>query len=152
MVQPPLVRRDATAKVVPLALYSDGVQYEKRDSVTGLWMINLATNKRYLLLVLRKRTRCGCACKGWCSVYASLDYVKWLLEILAEGIHPHRRHDGSEWQATNPCDAARAPLGFRRACLYTKGNWLELCTLLGYPNWRSHANPCFLCGCTGGPE
>ena len=140
----PLVRGDATAKVVPLAPYSDGVQYEKRDTVTGLWLINLASGKRHLILPHRKRIRCACACKGWCSMYAALELVKWHLKTFVEGMHPRRRHDNTEWSATDPCcDKAGAPLGFRGACLFMKGDLLELCKVLGYPIWASHAHPCF---------
>ena len=66
----PLMRGVRGQKVIPLALCMDGVQFQKRDSVTGFWLTNLVTDRRRLLFVLRRRLICRCGCVGWCSLYA----------------------------------------------------------------------------------
>ena len=62
-----------------------------------MWIVNLATNRRHVTIVLRKRELCRCACKGWCTIYGALDCLKWQLAYLARGELPPTRHDGAPW-------------------------------------------------------
>ena len=55
--------------IVPLAIYSDGVVFQKRDTAIGMWLINLLTQQRYLVWVVRKRLSCPCGCAGWCTMW-----------------------------------------------------------------------------------
>ena len=50
------ISADVDAKVLPLALYCDGVAYsnQKRNSVTGYWVSNLATQQKHLIFPMRK--------------------------------------------------------------------------------------------------
>ena len=50
----PVTAADPEKRVVPFALYSDGVDYGKRSHQTGFWMYNLLTKQRILICTLRK--------------------------------------------------------------------------------------------------
>jgi hypothetical protein len=41
--------------VQPGALYLDGVPYANNDSIIGVWIENMINQKRYLVVVLRKK-------------------------------------------------------------------------------------------------
>lgn len=139
--------------IVPLGLYLDGVPFLKRDSALGIWLINLATTKRHLALVLRKRQTCRCSCQGWCTLFAAFEYLRWLAATMVNGTFPGRRHDGSPWAEGDPNKAlGGSPLGYRACVLMVKGDWPEFANTLAYPTWASHKHPCFACSCTGGPD
>lgn len=59
-----VVRRFGANVTVPLGLDLDGVPFLKRDSALAWWVINLATGRRHLALVLRKRELCRCGCQA----------------------------------------------------------------------------------------
>ena len=64
--QHPLVR-DAPPNVDihPVALYMDGVSFQRQDGVLGIWLHMLLSTSRHLLCVVRKSELCTCGCKGW---------------------------------------------------------------------------------------
>ena len=136
---------------LPLALYVDGLPYTITDSVVGFWVINLITNTRVLLSVVRKRLSCQCGCRGWCTFHPVLCFLRWSLHALYHGVWPHARHDGSAWGATDSIRAAKAGTPMRRAVLVQlRGDWMEFCERLGLPNWSSGLRPCFLCAAHAG--
>ena len=90
----PVVSNDPESLVYPIAIYIDGVPYSHTDGVIGWWLINLITQRRYLISILRKRNICRCGCRGWCSIYCFFREIHWELKILADGQHPSRRDDG----------------------------------------------------------
>ena len=71
--------------VYPCALYIDGLPYSITDSVVGVWLVNLLTDRRHLIGVLRKRLVCHCGCKSWCtfSRYSDFSPGAWLHSLLA---------------------------------------------------------------------
>ena len=66
----PVVQSAAPRAAVPLALFLDGVEYSKRNSIIGFCLINVATGKRELLCSIRKSVLCKCGCGGWDSLRA----------------------------------------------------------------------------------
>jgi hypothetical protein len=147
-----IVSSNPFSRVVPLALFIDGVPYSITDSVIGFWLICVATGKRYLFATLRKRLLCKCGCRGWCTLRAIFMVIVWSLTALAQGVFPTRRHDG-EWK---PSDDARARKGgqvmpYKAAVIYLKGDWCEFSTTLGFPSWNDGLRPCYECACCG-PE
>ncbi len=79
------VTRDCLARgeapPLALALYTDGVRYTSplnSNAVTtcGYWVINVASGKRHLLTELRGNRVCSCGCRGWCSSWVVLRYLK----------------------------------------------------------------------------
>ena len=148
---PVVARSPAGTIVVPCALYLDGVSFINRDSALGVWLVNLATQKRHLLMALRKRSSCRCGCKTWCTLHTALSYVAWGLSALAEGRYPPCRHDGSSWAPTDPNHGlAGQGLGFCAAVVMVKGDWAEFTKTLGFPAWNAVTHPCFACHCSGG--
>lgn len=147
-----LVKAHPLTSFIPVAIYLDGVSFQNRDSCLGIWLVNVYTNVRQLLLVLRRRSFCRCGCKGWCTLHTAFTYVAWVLENLMSGTHPNRRHDGP-WPFDDPHLAlANTPLGFRCVPLYIKGDWAEFAHSFGFRTWTHHQHPCFSCCATGGPD
>jgi len=136
-----------------LALYMDGAPFLKRDSCTSLWVHNLVTNTRHLVLVLRKRELCKCGCRRWCYFYVAVAVLDWMLSSMAEGIYPPRRHTKEPWADDDPNKLlAGQQLGYLAAILFVKGEWMDMSSTMGL--WRRAKNdqPCFKCFCTKGPE
>ena len=148
----PVVQAHGAERCVPIGIYLDGVKFQSRDSVTGVWGINLATHTRFLISALRKRELCRCGCKGWCSYFPVLDALRWQISEISEGRHPTTKHDGTAWPADSSRGAvAGVPLGWRCAVLFCKADWAEYSNSLGYRTWGHYSHPCFLCKCTAGP-
>ena len=148
----PVVLQDPESLIYPIGIYIDGVPYSLTDGVIGFWMINLITQKRYLISLLRKRNICKCGCKGWCSIFQFFLELHWELEILADGKHPSRRHDGSPFIDAN--DAGRLELAgksmeIRAVLLYLKGDLAEIAMTFGFPTWGDGVRPCMCCNMFG---
>ena len=144
------VVRDGAAAgvdVVPTALYVDGVPYTKTDGVIGWWLVNIASGRRHLLVVVRKRNTCKCGCRGWCTFFAVFDYLRWALAAMAEGSWPTSRHDGAQWKDSdaNRSVFAGSPLGYRAAVIHIKCDWMEACATFGFPTWTHSLRPCLKC-------
>ena len=137
--------------VAPFALYIDGLPYTKTDSVIGYWLVDVTTGQRYLFLIYRKKLMCDCGCRGWCSHYAILRYIRWLLEVLAKGSHPSERHDGQPWMSTDRERMLNAgsPIPFIACVPWIKGDWAEYASTLGFPSWQDGIRPCFQCPAFG---
>lgn len=147
-----LFREHGGDRLIPLALYADGVPFLKRDSAIGFWFENLATGRRVLALVLRKRQMCRCGCKQWCSLFVAFEYLRWLCATMASGQHPLTRHDGTAWPEGKQAEVAGMPLGYRAVTVCIKADWAEFCHTFGFPSWAHHGHPCFKCFCTSGPD
>ena len=150
----PVVQRNAGRLVAPLGVYMDALPYSLVDSVLGVWVINLVTGARHVLLTIRKKRVCSCGCKGWCTYYVILLWIRWCIECMASGVFPERRHDSTPF--TDMHDELRAAvagsaLSMASAVLKLKGDWSEFCERFGFPNWRSGMRPCFCCNGFG-PE
>lgn len=142
-----VVREALPQLAVPLALYLDGIQYATRDSILGVFAVNLATQKRHLVCSLRKRNLCRCGCLGWCSLWPIFHFLHWCFSCLAKGQSPRVRHDQQPFgqHEAHRAAAAGQPLGFRAALLYLKADLAEYAHTLGFPSTASHSHPCFLC-------
>ena len=144
----PLVENKTPGEVVyPMAIYLDGVPFLKRDGLLGVYGYNLVTNVRHLICVVRKSQVCQCSCHGWCTWYHVMSFVRWNIEVLAEGRMPRCRHDNTDF--VGPEDEWRAGQAGRRiikaAAVNAKGDWSEFSHTLGLPTWQSVLNPCFCC-------
>ena len=140
-----------TGLVLPLSLYMDGVPYSQTDSILGVWLDNMLDGKRILIAILRKRRLCKCGCRGWCSLWALFDLIRWILASLAQGFWPTQRHDGEPWRTDDASLQARAgqPFPARAAVVFVKGDWAEYASSLGFPNWNDGFRPCFECVACG---
>ena len=68
-VQHPLVLSEPPGSVLPVGLYIDGFEYQRKTTGIGFSIINLVTGRRHLSYVANKRRLCRCGCKGWCSYW-----------------------------------------------------------------------------------
>ena len=75
---------------------------------------------------------------------------------LAGRCDPHgplQRHTMDSWRASDRQRAlAGSSRGFVCALIMVKGDWAEFGVSFGFSSWAHHANPCFLCCASGGPE
>ena len=83
---------------VSLALYVDGVPSQRRDSVTGYWLVNLLTGRPHLFFTMREKNMCRCGCKGWCSQYAIWTCTRWLVDAIHTCRYPRQRHTMEPWR------------------------------------------------------
>ena len=63
--------------VYPLAIYSDGVPFQRRDGALLFFIYNLVSGTRHLVATLRKSELCKCGCLGYCSVFQVWLLFKW---------------------------------------------------------------------------
>jgi hypothetical protein len=133
--------------VHPGSVYLDGVPYANNDSVIGVWIENIISQKRYLVLVLRKKIVCRCGCRGWCTLFGIFNFLNWTLESLANGIYPYRRHDNQVWRHNDKRRSQMCGQRMRRrfCIVYTKGDLSEYCGTLGFPNWNDNTRSCLYC-------
>ena len=135
---------DKGRPVSPVALYLDGVPFNKRDSCLGIWTYHVLTGRRHLCLVLRKSWLCRCGCKGWCSLWAAFEFCRWSFAHGANGEYPNagfRNEPLKHERAT----LAGKQLAFRQLLLYIKGDWAEIAHHIGLPSWSTNLNPCPTC-------
>ena len=132
--------------VWPLAVYLDGVPFQKRDGLLAIYVFCLPTGVRHLCAVIRKSEMCRCGCLGWCSIWELMSFLKWSLAASAKGCMPSERHDGKAWMADDAERAEQANQQIIKASVtQVKGDWSEFVHTLGLASWRSVVTPCFCC-------
>jgi hypothetical protein len=138
--------RTSSRPIMPLALYLDGVPFLKKDSVLGFWIYSLMTEKRHLVCVLRKRWLCRCGCRGWCSLFPVMSFLRWTFRWAHQGVHPPSDHVGRAWSAgSQRAQLQGTDMTLRYVLLQIKGDWAEFAHTLGFPTWASARNPCCFC-------
>ena len=80
----PVVKASSTP-VLPVAVFMDGAAYSHTDSVLGVWAINMISQKRHVVALMRKRQMCKHGCQGWCSQFPLMTLLRWSLEAVAHG-------------------------------------------------------------------
>ena len=149
----PVTLADPSRKVLPLALYSDGLQFGKRSNCQGYWICNLATGKRFLIGALRTTMLCDCSCHGYCSFHAMQSFIAWVLEHLAKGKHPSSRLNGDPWSAEDLCSSlAGSSMRLKAICIVVKADWADFGNTFSFYGHNHHQHPCFLCDARAGPE
>ena len=93
----PLVVAHTDELIMPWGLYMDSVPHSLVDSVLGVWLINLITGWRSMLCLVRKRVVCSCSCRGWCTYYHLMIWLRWAFDAMADSTWPTSRHDGQPW-------------------------------------------------------
>ena len=149
-----MVQQNPGCLVAPVGLYMDSLPYSLVDSVLGVWLINLITGARHVLLIIRKKIVCNCGCRGWCTYYPILLWIAWCIECMAKGRFPDRRHDSTPFADLHDelrAVAASGALKHVSAVIKLKGDWAEFCERFGFPTWSSGMRPCFCCNGFG-PE
>ena len=140
-----------TDRVAPIAMYVDGVQFQKTDSVLGLWVHNLIIKKRHLICSLKKSHMCKCGCKGWCTLYAVFNFFRWSFSAAASGVFPAARHDGPWSPIELGFALAGTALVYKMAVIQLKTDWAEVYTF-GLSTWKSLLFPCYMCYAESGGD
>ena len=146
-----IVRQAHAGPVLPIAIFIDGVQFNKRTGMLAFYCYNLVSDVRHMLCVVRRNELCHCGCKGWCSVYAILNTIRWSLRQLALKRHPAVRHDNTPWKARFDdyrSEVAGQDLAMRACLLFYKGDWAEYCHTFGLAGWSTRTSPCPFCKTT----
>ena len=60
------------SRILPIALYTDGVKYTTRDSFIAFYITDYRTQQMSLVSLFRKADCCNCGCRGWCTLYPIL--------------------------------------------------------------------------------
>ena len=76
---------------VPIGMYVDGVPYLKRGHFVALWVYNLLTGVRHVIVVFKKETLCQCGCRAWCTLWHVFTYFALALSVASVGIFPELR-------------------------------------------------------------
>ena len=147
----PIVQRYPDHDVYPLGIYVDGVPYSKTDGVVAFWLVNLLTQKRDILCIVRKRIVCACGCRGWCTFFPIMQWLHDAFAWLNVGAKPTERHDGKPWKIPNDIVRSEQAGGWLPfACLeQLRMDWAEQCERLGYPTWASNLRRCLCCNAFG---
>ena len=145
----PVVRSNADKTVWPLSLYVDGVPVTKRDGLVAVTMTNLATGHRWLLAAVKRSHMCRCGCKGWCTMYHLMAWLRYCITALAQGRFPTHRADGTPFTDKEPLRKGLAGKdGPCAAIVQLKADWAEFAHTLAFPTWSSKTNPCMFCNCS----
>jgi len=140
----PVVTQHADEEVVPIGLFTDGVEFQKKDTCIAIWLYTLITKVRHLLIVFKKSQLCKCGCRGWCSVWVALDYLRYCLLALADGVfplHPYGREDIAHFNY----ERAGSALLHKYCLVEIKTDWAEHGTTLALATWANSLFPCVHC-------
>ena len=129
---------------IPLALYVDGVTFKqaasgRSDTTLGVWLTNLLTGSRYLVACVRDSDTCDCGCRGWCTIWPILNYVRWMLLGMQDHCRPANWVDGTQY------DGAGARLSFNACLVWVKGDMAEHSKTLGLASHSQFHAPCVYC-------
>ena len=147
-----LVVRGAAAgeQVWPLALYVDGVPFQKQDRLIAFYGHNLVSMQRHFLLVWRRSDMCSCGGLGWCALHVIMRFLAWSFEALAAGHRVRVRHDGVLFTVRKVLRGAQGGTPLPKGCLvYLKGDWPEFAHTFGLPSWNSNFHPSPCCSASG---
>ena len=139
--------RGVGEEIWPIALYLDGVRFQKKDFLWCFVIYSLATGVRHLACILRASSMCRCGCGGWCNFSVVLRWIHWNLEALSKGLMPATRHDGSPWGDADSSYKPGASL-IKAALVSIKADWGEIVNTLGFVGWGALLHPCYCCCAT----
>ena len=138
----------AMCELLGIGIWGDGAptQWDRGESidVISLSLPGLAGDYRNLripLIVLPHSRMCS---ETWTDVFA---IIKWSLTILATGVWPTARHDGSAWAATDKSRVAARPL-LKGALVEVRQDWKFAAEVFGFPSHNTAAGCCWACKCT----
>lgn len=142
----PVVARHGNS-VFPVVLYLDGVKFTRTDSVQGVFLYNLLSQRRFLVAAVRKGQLCRCGCRGYCTLFPVLLYIRWCLDAMATGRSPSNRHDNTPFFIEEAHRERNAGLDMNAIfmLLFVKGDWGEFGPTLSFPTLSHLYHPCMLC-------
>ena len=145
------VVRESEDLVIPLALFVDGFQFHKKQTVLAMTVqpvIGELSGVRKLCIALRRKIVCRCSCTGWCSLHEVWAIMVWSFRALARGRWPETRHDNTPWPEGPDRERAGSPLPMTATILQVRCDWAELPHTFGLPSWSCNHHACPLCSAT----
>ena len=137
----------AGCDLLGLGLWGDGAptQWDRSESidVLSLSLPGLLEDcgLRIPLVALPHSRVCA---QTWRDIF---EIVKWSLIILAAGVWPKKRHDGTPWQASDACRRSARPL-LRAALVEVRQDWKWAAEVFGFPAHNTQEGCCWTCKCT----
>lgn len=146
--------RSAGGPCIPIGLWGDGmpVNYDRSESFEVISMnfpgLHSETGFSTMRLPITGLARKQIGPNTWWDI---MQVISWSLKFLFVGIHPLRRHDGSEW-----CDRdlkrckiipGRPMLG-KGALVEIRGDWKFFGELFSLPKHNENRGICWRCTCT----
>ena len=138
---------EAGCKLLGIGIWGDGAptQWDRSESIDVISLslpgIKEHHTLRIPLIVLPHSKVCS---ETWQDVFA---IMKWSLVILATGVWPTSRHDGSAWQQSDKCRVAARPL-LRGALVEVRHDWKFAAEVFGFPAHNTKLGCCWACKCT----
>ena len=80
----------------------------------------------------------------WEDVFA---IIKWSLVVLATGVWPTARHDGSPWNETDKARRTARPI-LQGALVEVRQDWKFAVEVFGFPAHNTGLGNCWACKCT----
>ena len=130
-------------------LFMDAAGFTKQESFEGLFVNDVATRRRSLVCLFRKQEVCQCGCRGFCTWYPVMEYLRHDFNQLADGIWATMRYDRMPF-APGSRQLARAGkrIGIRMALTEIRADWPGFAAPMGF-RLSSHATcPCPVCTIT----
>ena len=137
--------------VIGVGVWGDTATYGARDSLAVLLFNILGMVQRYWFCVFSKRFACACGCKGRHTFEAIFEVMKFPVECLRLGIHPHTRDDKTAFTASKyRGDARRAKragqkLRVKGGCVQKRGDWAWHKQVLNMCGWKGEGANTNIC-------
>ena len=138
---------EAQCGLLGLGLWGDGAptQWDRSESIDVI-SVSLPGSLKYKtlripLVVLPHSRVCS---ETWEDLFK---IIKWSLIILATGVWPSKRHDGTAWHASDSCRVSARPL-LRGALVEVRQDWKFAAEVFGFPAHNTADGICWTCKCT----
>eukprot|EP00971_Amphidinium_carterae_P327443 6458807-Amphidinium_carterae.1 len=136
---------DDVQPIIPLAIFLDGMMYNKSQSVFVIVLVNLLSKSRFLLTCCRKAVGCKCGCSGWCTLATMLQWVTWVFTQFEAGVYPKQNHNAEDFADSLRIERGGKRMKWRGKLLQVRVDWAEWSHSLGVPSWKSNSHPCPFC-------
>jgi len=137
---------EAQCKLLGIGLWGDGAptQWDRSQSIDVISMsLPGSTEFRSLRIPLLAIPHSRVCSETWEDIFA---IVKWSLTILATGIWPSCRHDGTPWEKTDLHRKKPREL-IKGALVEVRQDWKFAAETFGFPAHNSNWGCCWKCEC-----
>ena len=136
---------EAGCKLLGLGMWGDGAptQWDRSQSIDVI-AVSLPGAHKTLRIPLLALVHTHVCAETWQDVFA---IIKWSLCILATGVWPTCRHDGSEWRKSDSCRKTARKI-VRCALVEVRQDWVFAASVFNFPTHNTGAGCCWRCTCT----
>jgi len=132
-------------KLLALGIWGDGApcNWDRSESVDVITMNlpGLTGEHANLRLPITSLSNKNISEHTWHDIFT---VVKWSMEILATGVWPTCRHDGSPWRKTDHCRKTSRPL-IKSALCEVRCDWAYLNSVFHFPAHNTKDGNCWTC-------